>query len=229
MASFNSPSHSASTPPVRSVSTLSRFERNRERALELFASKGFGQVSLRELAAHLELTAGALYHHCSSKEDLLFEFIEEHYEGLLALLARRVQGTPPLEVVRNLTASLLRLYQRRPLHFQLAMSEARCLGPAHQQRIGELRDRFQQCLLQQFGIGPDIDPALRQSTGQAIAHLLEQMPTWMNHSSLPETERLALLENLTLGAISQLLSHIENRHPLQSRGFRRAAILRKPA
>ncbi|MFC5698824.1 TetR/AcrR family transcriptional regulator [Pseudomonas sp. GCM10022186] len=229
MASLNSPSHSAATPQVRNVSTLSRFERNREKALELFASKGFGQVSLRELAAHLELTAGALYHHCSSKEDLLFEFIEEHYEGLLALLPRCARGGSTLEVVRNLTAALLRQYQRRPLHFQLAMSESRCLGPLHRQRIGELREQFHQRLLQHFGIGPEVDPALRQGAGQAIAHLLEQMPTWMNHSSLPETERLALLENLTLGAVSQLLSHIENRHPIQSRGFRRAAILRKPA
>ncbi|BCQ60963.1 hypothetical protein PBOI14_27130 [Pseudomonas sp. Boi14] len=34
----------------------SRFAESRDKALELFASKGFGQVGMRELASHLGLT-----------------------------------------------------------------------------------------------------------------------------------------------------------------------------
>ena len=62
------------------------YEDRRDKALELFAAKGFGQVSMRELAAHVGLTAGSLYHHFPSKQHLLFDLIEELFEELLATL-----------------------------------------------------------------------------------------------------------------------------------------------
>ena len=41
----------------------SRFAEYRDKVLELFASKGFGQVGMRELATCLGLAPGSLYHH----------------------------------------------------------------------------------------------------------------------------------------------------------------------
>ena len=65
---------------------LSRYEESRTKALQLFACKGFGQVSMRDLASHLGLTAGSLYHHFPSKQYLLFELLEEFYEDMGAIL-----------------------------------------------------------------------------------------------------------------------------------------------
>ncbi|MNM13398.1 HTH-type transcriptional repressor KstR2 [compost metagenome] len=64
----------------------SRFAEYRDKVLELFASKGFGQVGMRELATCLGLSPGSLYHHYPSKQHLLLDLIEEFYEELLATL-----------------------------------------------------------------------------------------------------------------------------------------------
>ena len=53
---------------------------------------------MRELAAHVGLTAGSLYHHFPSKQDLLFDLIEELYEELQATLDRA--GAPSLAARR---------------------------------------------------------------------------------------------------------------------------------
>lgn len=49
----------------------------RRAALELFVSKGFQSVSLRQLAVAVGIQAGSLYNHIESKQTLLFDFIEE--------------------------------------------------------------------------------------------------------------------------------------------------------
>ena len=72
--------------PQTCAERCANFEERRDKALELFAVKGFGQVSMRELASHLGLTAGSLYHHFPSKQHLLLDWIEEFYEELLATL-----------------------------------------------------------------------------------------------------------------------------------------------
>ncbi|MCQ4312804.1 TetR/AcrR family transcriptional regulator [Pseudomonas stutzeri] len=112
-------------PTSRPAGTGSRFERNRLKALELFAQRGFAQVSLRELASHLELTVGSLYNHCACKEELLQEFIEEHYMALLSLFDRHHQresaSAPLQEVIQKLigpertSVATLELFEHMPL------------------------------------------------------------------------------------------------------------------
>ena len=72
---------------MASACAETRLETLRGKALVLFAERGFAQVGMRELALHLGMAAGSLYHHFESKEQLLFELIEELYEELL--------GAPP--------------------------------------------------------------------------------------------------------------------------------------
>jgi AcrR family transcriptional regulator len=56
-------------------------------ALRLFASRGFEQTSLREIAEELGITKAALYYHFSSKRDLLSALIEPLFEDLEGFLA----------------------------------------------------------------------------------------------------------------------------------------------
>ena len=59
---------------ARSAAT---FDISRERALQLFADEGFGQVSLRRLASHMRISTATLYTHVAGKEELLFDALEE--------------------------------------------------------------------------------------------------------------------------------------------------------
>ncbi|MDD1959419.1 TetR/AcrR family transcriptional regulator [Pseudomonas sp. 39004] len=54
-----------------------------EAASTLFASRGYQAIGLRDLASHLGLRAGSLYHHIESKQGLLFELIESSLTDLL--------------------------------------------------------------------------------------------------------------------------------------------------
>jgi AcrR family transcriptional regulator len=61
-------------------------------ALELFATRGYQAIGLRDLAGQLGLHAGSLYNHIENKQSLLFELIEGAVSDLLAGTKRRMRG-----------------------------------------------------------------------------------------------------------------------------------------
>lgn len=80
-------------------------------AINLFATKGYANVSVNEIAASLGASASGMYNHFSSKDELLlkiYEFFLVNYEAampnldeLLALIPCR----PPKEIFAKLIAS----------------------------------------------------------------------------------------------------------------------------
>lgn len=76
---------SAHTPP-------SARDRLLDAAIELFATRGFQAIGLRDLAGYVGLHAGSLYHHIENKQCLLFELIESALADLLADTKRRLKG-----------------------------------------------------------------------------------------------------------------------------------------
>lgn len=61
-------------------------------AIELFATRGFQAVGLRDLASYLGLQAGSLYHHIENKQSLLFELMEAALAQLLLNTTCRVKA-----------------------------------------------------------------------------------------------------------------------------------------
>ena len=77
----------ASSNPIHSAR-----DRILDAALELFATRGFQSVGLRDLASYLGLHAGSLYHHIDNKQALLFELIESGLVDLLQETKRRMKN-----------------------------------------------------------------------------------------------------------------------------------------
>ncbi|MDD1016447.1 TetR/AcrR family transcriptional regulator [Pseudomonas rubra] len=179
------------------------FEERRDKALELFAEKGFGQVSMRELAAHLGLTAGSLYHHFPSKQHLLFDLIEELYEELLATLTPRRRAQPQTlgEVIKAHWA----LHAERPLQFRLAERDLCCLSGEQQARIGQLRQQYESALLRLLAPGTTLCSKALQASAHVTANLLNSLPGWLQASQLQEAQGLVLMESLLLGGIERAL------------------------
>ncbi len=71
-----------------------------EVALELFATQGLQQTSLRQIADRLGITKPALYYHFSSRDDLVRSLVQPLVDDVEAHLARpdRV-GAPPRELL----------------------------------------------------------------------------------------------------------------------------------
>lgn len=184
----------------------SRFAEYRDKVLELFACKGFGQVGMRELATCLGLAPGSLYHHYPSKQHLLLDLIEEFYEELLATLGRIEQKAPAKrDKLQALIRAHLNLHQEMPWHFRLAERDSGCLNEEQQERVRQLREQYQRKLLLMLGARSRFSEQGLLAAGHAIANLLNGAPGWLAQHSLDEREHVELLESLVSGAIERLL------------------------
>ena len=127
--------NSALAGPIEQVH-YSRYLETRQKALELFARCGFSQVSMRELAAHIGITPGAIYHHVESKEALLFEWLMELYQTLLShveLIKKR--RLTPAQRLTKLIEGHLRLHEHMAGQFKLAVMDTGCLNAPMEARV----------------------------------------------------------------------------------------------
>jgi len=189
---------------VNAAMRCTSFEERRDRAMALFAEKGFGQVSMRELAAHVGLTAGSLYHHFPSKQDLLFDLIEELYEELQATLeqGRRAMARGG-SALSCLIAAHWQLHAERPLQFRLAERDFCCLSETQQERLAALRKRYETGLLRLIAPQAKLPGDALAATAQVVATLLNQLPGMLR--ALPQEQGLGLMENLLVGGIERTL------------------------
>ncbi|MFJ4156992.1 TetR/AcrR family transcriptional regulator [Pseudomonas sp. NPDC089752] len=191
-------------PPADAAMRCANFEERRDRAMALFAEKGFGQVSMRELAAHVGLTAGSLYHHFPSKQDLLYDLIEELYEELQATLelGRRAvaRGTSALS---SLIEAHWQLHAERPLQWRLAQRDFCCLSEEQQARLATVRKRYEVGLLRLIAPQPKLPEEMLEATAHVVATLLNQLPG--RFKALTEAQGLALIEKLLEGGIERIL------------------------
>jgi AcrR family transcriptional regulator len=107
-------------------------------AKQAFFEKGFDATGIREIADRLGITSGTLYHHVSSKEELLFEIVQDVYTRSLALL-QRVQSAQgePLEKLERLMRGHVENVTRDVVTTTLALNDYKSLSPSHQRVIDE--------------------------------------------------------------------------------------------
>lgn len=189
-------------PDASGEAPLSRLEQIRGKALELFAERGFAEVGMRELALHLGIGAGSVYHYFASKEQLLFELIEDLYEDLLDAALLSDTGATDSRLPTLIRAHIA-LHERRGLHFLMAEREYRCLSPQHQSQIEQMHRRYEENLLTRVleagATGPL--PVLK-ATVQAVVALLNNLPTWLDQSGLSPLQRQEVIGGIVLGSLS---------------------------
>lgn len=102
----------------------------RKEAVDLFFAQGFHAVSLRKLASAVGLEAGSLYYHIDSKQDLLFEIIEEYEAGLLRKVRTKSRSATDRE-------QQLRIYVGGYLSFMLKHRQACVLSARELHALSE--------------------------------------------------------------------------------------------
>ncbi len=113
-------------------------------AAQIFSQKGFHAASMQDIAEAVQLQKGSLYHHVSSKQELLLEILDraldmliERMEAVLAL------PLPPEEKLRQ---AMITYMDGMTSHFDLAsvlLLEHRSLEPEYQSRHIPKRDYFE--------------------------------------------------------------------------------------
>jgi TetR/AcrR family transcriptional regulator, cholesterol catabolism regulator len=117
------------------------------KAADLFLAKGYKGVSMKELAAAVEVTSAALYYHFPKGKEELFTtmiqtvFVDEGVAGIDRALAATQDVRERLTL---LTAALLSLPLDERLSMLIRDAREHLKDPAHQQVILSLLDRIRQ-------------------------------------------------------------------------------------
>jgi AcrR family transcriptional regulator len=105
-------------------------------ALDLFISQGYAQVSIRNIAARVEYSPGAIYGYFASKDEIFYALAEE---GLRNLGARELADAPSADPIEDVRAAAWRLYEfskEQPQYFALVFLDR------HVPRVSKDYERF---------------------------------------------------------------------------------------
>jgi AcrR family transcriptional regulator len=128
---------------VTLASVPSARDRLFDAAVELFATRGFQAVGLRDLASYLGLHAGSLYHHIESKQSLLFELIESALSDLLQDTMRRMKSArKPSERLRLFIQSFVKFHINEKYKLALIIREFMNLNEEQKFQITQLKNRY---------------------------------------------------------------------------------------
>jgi TetR/AcrR family transcriptional regulator, cholesterol catabolism regulator len=179
-----------------------------EAAKEALAERGFEAAGIRDIAGRLGLRSRALYHHFASKEEILFEIVQEVYARSLKLLdrVRGIEESPVAalrELMRghidNITADTATTELALNEYKSLSLSHARAIDAEHRAYLGGFRELIRGGQDQRL-LRSDIDPELATLV---IVGALNSTVRWYRGSASRPAAEVAdafvgiLLEGLT--------------------------------
>jgi len=116
----------------------------RKAGVRLIFEHGFEAMSLRQLAAEVGIQAGSLYNHISTKQELLFDLVQDHMNDLLRELDLALEGrTDPVDKLRAFVAFHVTYHMTRKREVFIANSELRSLEPRNYEAIVTLRGAYE--------------------------------------------------------------------------------------
>ena len=105
-------------------------------ALALFVSDGYAQVSIRNIAAQVEYSPGAIYSYFKSKDEIFFALAEEGFRLLGATQLADTPSDDPLDEIRTVARRFYEFSKVQPQYFALVFLDRRV------PRIGREYERF---------------------------------------------------------------------------------------
>jgi AcrR family transcriptional regulator len=193
----------------------------RKAGLRLIFEHGYEAMSLRQLAAEVGIQAGSLYNHISTKQELLFDLIQDHINELLRQLDRALAGKEaPGEKLRAFVAFHVTYHMSRKREVFIANSELRSLEPKNYEQVVALRGAYERRLAEILAQGVEegvFEVVDVQVATFAIIALLTGLCSWYRPGGRLTREAIvAAHEKLVLSGVSPLAM------PSAARGKRKA-------
>ena len=125
-------------------------------AAAIFKEKGYAATSIQDVADAVDILKGSLYYYIKSKDDLLFEVVQEVHEGGLKNLeeGKRVTGSA-LEQIRKFVERHMTYNARNLVKMTVFFHDFRSLSPERRAVIVEERDLYDQHLRSLLSSGRD--------------------------------------------------------------------------
>jgi AcrR family transcriptional regulator len=196
----------------------------RKAGLRLIFEHGYEAMSLRQLAAEVGIQAGSLYNHISTKQELLFELVQDHMNALLRQLDLALTGKErPADKLRAFVAFHVVYHMTKKREVFIANSELRSLDPKNYDAIVALRGTYEQRLAGILAEGVSegaFEVADIQVATFAILALLTGLCTWYRPGGRLTREAIvAAHEKLVLSGIASQTPALPSRgkrKPLRS-------------
>ena len=118
-------------------------------ALRLFEQRGFGAVTVDEIASEAHISPRTFYRHFPAKEDVLQVHIDRRSEALEAALAARPDDEPPLLSLRLALSEVLAAEDPVALRRWIAVVQA--TPGVLRAVVGGIQLKFQQVMAEFFG------------------------------------------------------------------------------
>jgi AcrR family transcriptional regulator len=140
-------------------------------ALELYASKGYSNCSISQLAAHAGISKGLLYNYFDSKEALLMAIIEEGIQDIMTMIDPNHDGILEPEEVEGFIRNTFKGI-RDNMHFWILFITVVLQPPVKEFLDGKpftnVMERFAPRLLEYFERMGYEDPYLEMLTFSAM-------------------------------------------------------------
>ncbi len=164
-------------------------------AAQIFSQKGFHGTSMQDIAEAVNLQKASLYHHVSSKQEILVDVLDMALDLFIANMQTVMeQPLAPDEMLRQaMSTYLVTILQDRDLASVLLL-EHRSLEPELHTRHIPRRDRFERLwrdLIQQgveAGYFYSADPAM---TARAVLGVMNWVITWYNPGGALTPEQIS--------------------------------------
>jgi AcrR family transcriptional regulator len=149
----------------------SRRKQIMDAALELYASKGYSNCSISQLAAHAGISKGLMYNYFHSKEALLMAIIEEGIQDIMAMIDPNHDGILEPEEVEGFIRNTFKGI-RDNMHFWILFITIVLQPPVKEFLDGKpfsnVMERFAPRLLEYFERMGYEDPYLEMLTFSAM-------------------------------------------------------------
>jgi AcrR family transcriptional regulator len=179
----------------------------RKAGLRLIFEHGYEAMSLRQLASEVGVQAGSLYNHISTKQELLFELVQDHMNTLLRQLDLALEGKErPVDKLRAFVAFHVAYHMTKKREVFIANSELRSLDAKNYNAIVTLRGTYEQRLADILDEGVsegEFEVADIQVATFAILALLTGLCTWYRPGGRLTREAIvAAHEKLVLSGVT---------------------------
>lgn len=186
------------TPAYRRLDVDERRQQLLERGAELFTSRPYDELSMKQIAAEVGISKGLLYHYFPSKQ----AFFEATLSAWAEVLRERTEPDPTLPPAEQLKASLeafLELIEENAVAYRNLMDSA--TGAAEiRDLISDVRHRTAERIL--AGLYPDGAPAKARTAVHGWLWFMDgACLNWIEHRDIPREELRDLLLGVLMGAL----------------------------
>lgn len=166
-----------------------------EAAAQVFRQKGFHGASMADIAEAVNLQKASLYHHVSSKQEILLSILDRALELLLERIsAITAQTISPDQKLKQMVREYMKILVENQDLAAVLLFEHRSLERKQHARHVPNRDRFEQLWKDvlaegvKSGIFHCEDPALAT---RALLGIMNWTMTWYNPDGPLNTEQVA--------------------------------------